>query len=169
MPVVSEPHHGFASLPHIKVTYVLLGVLLLCLGVYFRRSRRTTSHLKIPAPLKVEKEEEKITLAAESSLPSNVLNKLQQRPPQPLPFTPPMPDMPRESKFPVSGSFEPTSSSALGEMPPRRRSYTKSSVAGNEIQVSGEIVVAEGWRRHTKVFGGGVCEACAESERRMSA
>jgi hypothetical protein len=39
---------------------------------------------------------------------------------------------------------------------------------GNEIQVSGEIVVAEGWRRHTKVFGGGVCEACAESERRMS-
>jgi len=168
MPVVSEPHHGFASLPNIKVTYALLGVLLLCLGVYFRRSRRTTPQMKVPIPLEVEKEEEKTTPLAENPLPSNVL-KLQQRPPQPLPFTPPMPDLPRESKFPVSGSFEPTSSSALSEMPPRRRSYTKATVAGNEIQVSGEIVVAEGWRRHTKVFGGGVCEACAESERRMSA
>jgi len=23
------------------------------------------------------------------------------------------------------------------------------------------------WRRHTKVFGGGVCKACEESERKM--
>jgi hypothetical protein len=35
--------------------------------------------------------------------------------------------------------------------------------------MSGEIIAAEGWRRHTRVFGGGVCKACEESERRMSA
>lgn len=47
---------------------------------------------------------------------------------------------------------------------PRRRSYTK-TVQGVEMQ--GEIIVAEGWKRHTRVYGGGVCEACLESERRM--
>jgi len=52
-------------------------------------------------------------------------------------------------------------------MPPRRRSYTKNMPDGGEV--SGEIIVAEGWRRHTRVFGGGVCKACEESERRMSA
>jgi len=57
---------------------------------------------------------------------------------------------------------------------PRRRSYTKTVGAmrgGNEgVEVTGEIVVSpEGWRRHTRVFGGGVCKACEESERRMSA
>lgn len=36
--------------------------------------------------------------------------------------------------------------------------------AGNE-----EIVVAEGWTRHTRVYGGGVCQACVESEERMRA
>lgn len=57
------------------------------------------------------------------------------------------------------------------EMPPRRRSYTKATTVagGEEVQMTGEIVEAEGWRRHTRVFGGGVCLACEESERRMSA
>lgn len=56
--------------------------------------------------------------------------------------------------------------------PPRRRSYTKmKTMEGQDdivqLNVQGEIVVAEGWRRHTRVYGGGVCLACAESERRM--
>ena len=38
--------------------------------------------------------------------------------------------------------------------------------AGTEV--SGEIFVAEGWRRHTKVFGGGVCAACEENEARLA-
>jgi hypothetical protein len=66
---------------------------------------------------------------------------------------------------------------------PRRRSYTKtlsnssvsssgssgsgSSSTSGSIVVTGEILQAEGWRRHTRVFGGGVCKACEESERRM--
>lgn len=48
--------------------------------------------------------------------------------------------------------------------PPRRRSYTK---AQNGVEVQGEIIVAEAWKRHTKVFGGGVCQACLESEQKM--
>jgi hypothetical protein len=36
------------------------------------------------------------------------------------------------------------------------------------MEINGEIIVAEGWRRHTKVFGGGVCAACEESERRLA-
>lgn len=47
---------------------------------------------------------------------------------------------------------------------PRRRSYTK---AQNGVEVQGEIIVAEAWKRHTKVFGGGVCQACLESEQKM--
>jgi len=62
---------------------------------------------------------------------------------------------------------------------PRRRSYTKTlstssvsstgSTSSGSVVVSGEVIQAEGWRRHTRVFGGGVCKACEESERRMSA
>jgi hypothetical protein len=66
------------------------------------------------------------------------------------------------SAFATFNSFEPPF-----EMPPRRRSYTKPTPSGGEV--SGEIVVAEGWRRHTRVFGGGVCKACEESEKRMQA
>lgn len=87
----------------------------------------------------------------------------------PPPFTPPTlaPTSPTYSSF---SSFE----STPFPFPPRRRSYTKTitSPAANggpdiQIQTHGEIIVADGWRRHTRVFGGGVCEACAESERRM--
>jgi len=75
-------------------------------------------------------------------------------------------EYPNQESEPIfgSGSFEPVE---ILEGPPRRRSYTKTTSAGTEV--TGEIVVAEGWRRHTRVFGGGVCEACLESERRMSA
>jgi hypothetical protein len=48
--------------------------------------------------------------------------------------------------------------------PPRRRSYTK-TIDGLEVQE--EIVVAEGWKRHTRVYGGGVCQACLDSEKKM--
>lgn len=51
----------------------------------------------------------------------------------------------------------------------RRKSYTNKIVEGAR-ELNGEILVAEGWRRHTKVFGGsGVCQACVESEERMKA
>jgi hypothetical protein len=66
----------------------------------------------------------------------------------------------------MSSSFESFEPGPVLELP-RRRSYTKNMPDGAEV--SGEIVVAEGWRRHTRVFGGGVCKACEESERRMSA
>ncbi|KAH6683427.1 hypothetical protein B0J14DRAFT_556666 [Halenospora varia] len=48
----------------------------------------------------------------------------------------------------------------------RRRSYVK-PVPNSDMTVTGEIIVAEGWRRHTRVFGGGVCKACEESSTEM--
>ncbi|RFU27451.1 hypothetical protein B7463_g8889, partial [Scytalidium lignicola] len=95
-------------------------------------------------------------------------------PPHPPPFTPPMLDLSASSNNPSPADaalpdlFSSSSSSTFdsSDLPPRRRSYTKMTTEGTEF--SGEIVAAEGWRRHTRVFGGGVCEACLESERRMS-
>lgn len=49
--------------------------------------------------------------------------------------------------------------------PPKRRSYTTMQ---DGIEVQGEIIVGEAWRRHTKVYGGGVCLACLESEQKMT-
>jgi len=49
---------------------------------------------------------------------------------------------------------------------PRRRSYTRTR---DGVEVQGEVVVVEAWRRHTRVYGGGVCLACAESEERRLA
>ena len=49
---------------------------------------------------------------------------------------------------------------------PRRRSYTKTAAG---VEVIGEVVTGEGWRRHTRVYGGGVCLACLESERMRAA
>lgn len=74
--------------------------------------------------------------------------------------------------FPGDGKSVPDARPGDGEpvlaegKPPRRRSYTK-MVDGMTmgIEVSEEIIVAaEGWRRHTRVYGGGVCLACLESE-----
>jgi hypothetical protein len=50
------------------------------------------------------------------------------------------------------------------EAPSRRRSYTK-VVDGVGVELQEEIVAAEGWKRHTRVYGGGVCLACLENER----
>ena len=44
--------------------------------------------------------------------------------------------------------------------------YYTASDSMIEVEVQGEIIVAEGWRRHTRVFGGGVCKACEESKER---
>lgn len=50
---------------------------------------------------------------------------------------------------------------------PRRRSYTKTVASlDGEIKLEGEILETESWRRHTRVYGGGVCLACVESEER---
>jgi hypothetical protein len=93
-----------------------------------------------------------------------------------------------EFEFPYSTTPYPTSEPAVLSTPrnptstsgsgsgsetdlPRRRSYTKthSTSSNSSVTVSGEVIAAEGWRRHTRVFGGGVCKACEESERRMAA
>jgi len=83
--------------------------------------------------------------------------------------------VPASPVSPISTSFESFEPPSLQVDIPRRRSYTK-TITGDrtgtevEVEVTGEIVVSpEGWRRHTRVFGGGVCKACEESERRMSA
>lgn len=91
--------------------------------------------------------------------------------------------------FRVAHSYPPPLLPGHADLPPRKRSYTKS--LSNGSQITGEIVVGtspfsslssgvEGgigpfgvgtgnglakqqkWRRHTKVFGGGVCKACEE-------
>jgi hypothetical protein len=84
---------------------------------------------------------------------------------------------PTSSPSDPSSTSEATSSSSQTGLKidiPRRRSYTKTIVSGGaeivEVEVNGEIIVSpDGWRRHTRVFGGGVCKACEESERRLSA
>jgi len=117
-----------------------------------------------------------------------------QRPPQPPPFTPPTPASNQEYYSPSSPmqdftptTITPSSSTQISDPEfnfvtspisqpnpetfdptlPRRRSYTKQTPSGAEV--SGEIITGEGWRRHTRVFGGGVCKACEESDRRMTA
>ncbi|KAL3422800.1 hypothetical protein PVAG01_04547 [Phlyctema vagabunda] len=99
-------------------------------------------------------------------------------------FPPPPPPLPTVRAEPITSStsyesmdqiFDPSSYTGELPAPPRRRSYTRTTEAG--VDVAGEILVADGgagsgagaWRRHTKVFGGGVCVACVENERRMSA
>lgn len=55
----------------------------------------------------------------------------------------------------------------------RRRSYTKvlDGSEGQQAILSGELVNSpmENWSRHTRVYGGGVCLACLESEEKMRA
>ncbi|TGO20076.1 hypothetical protein BTUL_0001g00840 [Botrytis tulipae] len=81
--------------------------------------------------------------------------------PQPPPFTPPSPLEPLPYS-PIhgggSGSAPPT------EIPPRRRSYTKPpNPLTNTPVVNGEIVSGDGWRRHTRVFGGGISKGNGEA------
>jgi hypothetical protein len=161
MPVLSEPRLGLVSLPDIAVRYVFLGVfvlVLVCLGAFISR-RTSSSRYSSMATSETSEKDPSMDVGLESR--SALSAKLRiQRPPQPPPFTPPTLGQ-TEMNFSFE-SFEQTM-----EAPPRRRSYTKTMTDGAEV--SGEIIVAEGWRRHTRVFGGGVCKACEESERRMSA
>ncbi|ELR09530.1 hypothetical protein GMDG_04025 [Pseudogymnoascus destructans 20631-21] len=63
-------------------------------------------------------------------------------------------------------STPPTTSAAVAPATPatepKRRAYSMTAAG---VEVVGEIVTGEGWRRHTRVYGGGVCLACLESER----
>lgn len=85
--------------------------------------------------------------------------------------------LPSSSPEPIPASEATSSTTATSGLKidiPRRRSYTKTIVSGGaeivEVELNGEIIVSpEGWRRHTRVFGGGVCKACEESEKRLSA
>lgn len=70
------------------------------------------------------------------------------------------PDSPPD--FSTSLSSAPDATASI----PRRRSYTRTREG---VEVQGEVVVVEAWRRHTRVYGGGVCLACAESEERRLA
>lgn len=166
MPVLSEPaSHGIANLPDFTVTYVVLGAfLLVLLGIYISRrtkSMESSSSQSEKEPLMSNENNNNNNNTSSEFQSASLISEAKpriQRPPQPPPFTPPMLEQ-TEMNF---SSFEPAM-----EMPPRRRSYTKTTTDGTEV--SGEIIVAEGWRRHTRVFGGGVCQACEESERRMSA
>ena len=168
MPVLSEPHsHGVASLPDTTAIYVGLGALfLVLLGVFISRRSKTTqypvmatSSEKEPLMNNNNSNNETTLPESQSAVPVSPAKPRIQRPPPPLPFTPPMLEQsPTEMTF--------TSFEAM-EIPPRRRSYTKIMTDGTEV--SGEIIAAEGWRRHTKVFGGGVCKACEENDRRMTA
>jgi hypothetical protein len=76
----------------------------------------------------------------------------------------PSPNISKEEDGTVTGIGSTTGSGTGPETPLRRRSYTK-VVDGVGVEVQEEIVVAEGWKRHTRVYGGGVCQACLESER----
>jgi hypothetical protein len=189
MPVLSDqPHHGLADLPGSRTSYFFLGALVLLLAGIFisRRKRLSTGAHTGPHSMSFHADNlpEKEAVVA-TNIPTSTSNSIGisetpsaslakpriggPRPAagQPPPFAPPFPSSPTfdsESNSWTFDSYEPVLE--MG-MPPRRRSYTKNTPDGGEV--SGEIVVAEGWRRHTRVFGGGVCKACEESERKMSA
>jgi len=164
------------------------GAVLCCCALLFLHHRHRKMARKSTAGMALEKEdyqrqekdsqsfeyeyeypEQKLLLSSpeptlfETNL-TNVRN-LESVPASPDPATYPL-----DSSDMISTS---TTSSGLKIEIPRRRSYTKTIVSGGtemEVEVTGEIVVSpEGWRRHTRVFGGGVCKACEESERRLSA
>ncbi|KAH7351300.1 hypothetical protein BKA65DRAFT_550262 [Rhexocercosporidium sp. MPI-PUGE-AT-0058] len=188
MPVLSEPYaHAAMSAPYFLLAFALLGICTFII----RRRRSTRTLAQTPETPEFSKKTMEITqfqdqkdIQDEQQIYSSfeqATNRI-QRPPQPPPFTPPMPlvatqdlgfgmgtnasyyDSPT-SGSPIISTFE--SFEAEGVEFPRRRSYTKTTAGGVEVQ--GEVVMAEGWRRHTRVFGGGVCIACEESERRMTA
>jgi hypothetical protein len=162
MPVLAEPRLGLTSLPDIAVRYVFLGVfvlVLVCLGAFMSR-RTSSSQYSGIATSETSEKDPSMDVGLEPRSALSAKPRI-QRPPQPPPFTPPTLEQ-TEMNFSSFESFDQTM-----EAPPRRRSYTK--IMTNGAEVSGEIIVAEGWRRHTRVFGGGVCKACEESERRMSA
>ena len=170
MPVISESGTG---LHDFQTTYLVFGILFLfLLGLCISRKDRSSNAAATSASPISEKgpyvDEVQTTPIAR---PTGQM----PRPPQPPPLTPPTTfyeggggeAQTYYSPTEISGSFDSFEPVMEMEMSPRRRSYTKTTAGGGEV--SGEIIVAEGWRRHTRVFGGGVCEACVESERKMAA
>ncbi|PQE25680.1 hypothetical protein CJF30_00000368 [Rutstroemia sp. NJR-2017a BBW] len=181
------------------VRYVFLsGIFFLCVSIYIRRKRRTaTQYLfppsREPSPIPAEKTPSSISHSPE--IPAASQSDVNFHPqaftpahseprttPPSIPLTFPLPTTsPEFSHSPFPHHHNPSSSSPSHSTlpaPPRRRSYTRphpnntnpSSLHSTPYpDLNGEILIGDGWRRHTKVFGGGVCEACAESERRMSA
>jgi hypothetical protein len=99
------------------------------------------------------------TAKAPSQNPSSTATSMGKMQPQM-----PSPNISKEGDGAMTGIGSTTGAGAGPETPPRRRSYTK-VVDGVGVEVQEEIVVAEGWKRHTRVYGGGVCQACLESER----
>lgn len=189
MPVVSEPTmgqthtyaHGLFS--NVSTLYLYLSIFFIfCITIFIRRKRSSATTLQYhfppsrPATPLLEKsnlnlfsytDENKTTATnLDPPNPQAFSQKIShtQLPPPP-PFTPPSPlDLPY-SPLNTNSSIPPTEPTL-----PRRRSYTKTpNLLTNTPSITGEIIAGDGWRRHTRVFGGGVCEACAESERRMSA
>lgn len=170
MPVLSDQPHqspkAISHLPGAKVIYLLLGLLFIfSLTTYLtRRPRSSSKHPKMTLPTHDEK-----ALLLSQTPPSPKQTSRPTKPRITHPGPPPPPQTSSFSPLPSpSSEIDYYSASDPDAPPPRRRSYTKASPDG-EVTVSGEIIVAEGWRRHTRVFGGGVCKACEESERRMSA
>ncbi|KAH8599161.1 hypothetical protein B0O99DRAFT_591034 [Bisporella sp. PMI_857] len=181
MPVISEqPYHG-NDLPVFQIAYFLVGLLFFCVGLFMsRKSRSLSPSLASPASAS----EKALFIPQDESQPSALpsgAKPAMPRPLQPPPLTPPtyytQTGGASESYYSspveveISGSYDSFDSfePATDLLPssPKRRSYTKTTPEGGEV--SGEIIVAEGWRRHTRVFGGGVCLACEESNRRMTA
>jgi len=166
MPVLSQT----PSLPVVKVTYLLLGFLLLVsVGIFISRRNRSSQPPTTPPPPYTEPEKSSL-FNDEPQTVSPTKNRMAYPTQPPPPLSPPTFYSGGESQFyysptEIGGSF---SSFEPVDIPTKRRSYTKNIPGG---EVSGEIVVndTEGWRRHTRVYGGGVCLACEESERKMSA
>jgi hypothetical protein len=190
MPVLSEEtKHSFSPFTYL---FLLGAVLLFSYSSWVllkrRRISRTTAQQQQLPSFTANNEKEGLLFQDSPPPPSSLspkkenLNLNFQRPPQPLPFTPPTPasnqeyysspmqdfttPQMQETEF-VTSPISQSPPETFDSMLPRRRSYTKQTPSGAEV--SGEIITGEGWRRHTRVFGGGVCKACEESDRRMTA
>lgn len=172
MPVLSEqPHNGMSTVAGINTIYIFVGaILVFCIGLFITRRRRAATHTH-NSQIPNHSEKQPLVTPPTIGVPETASSAL-AKPRKPIPYRDPAPPPLPSPTTEMSSSFEsfapsPSAAQFEIEMPPRRRSYTKATPDGGEV--SGEIVVAEGWRRHTRVFGGGVCKACEESERRMSA
>jgi hypothetical protein len=199
MPVLSESiaSSGIPGLQSTYVWFLGAGLLLLIGVLISRKSKSTKRNMSTPVPEKSTLRPQESIYSPPMNFPQHHHPTVMARPPQALPFTPPTlsttifpaPSSPSSPAPPSPGglnqsyydspidefsSFPPPSPAILSTSTttnvetelPRRRSYTRTT-SGTEV--TGEIITAEGWRRHTRVFGGGVCKACEESERRLSA
>ncbi|EFQ31452.1 hypothetical protein CGRA01v4_11036 [Colletotrichum graminicola] len=83
----------------------------------------------------------------------------------PIPSTSPIFD---DAEMTFSPSSYPPTSSLLPGPPPIYGEILYDEATNREILVQGEIIsllddAGQGWKRHTRVYGGGVCLACAAS------